>query len=159
MDRIRDLASVLASHEKHTVSGRVRLQKSIMLLQSCGLHTDYGFRLHFRGPYSEELQADVALMETYGLVEERTDDLGRSFEYTLLDDSITRDLGDLTPAVRAIEQSDVATLELAATYQAFRQLGETHAQALQSVREKKARSWSDAREQRAQDLLWTLHLL
>ena len=158
MDRIQHLAAVMASHHKRTVSGRVRLQKTVMLLQSCGLPTDYGFRLHFRGPYSEELQADMALMEAYGLVEERSDQLGRSYEYELLDDSFAYDLGRLKPAVDSIEQSDVASLELAATYQAFRELGEEHEAALESMRRKKARSWSKERESRALDLLKVIGL-
>jgi len=44
----RWLAAVIAAHPNHEVYGRTRLQKTVWLLQSMGMPTDYVYSLHFR---------------------------------------------------------------------------------------------------------------
>jgi hypothetical protein len=57
-----------------------------------------------------------------------------------------------------MELSDLVVLELAATYDAFREMGSNHAEALTRLRHKKAAKWSEEREARALELLRELHL-
>ena len=52
------------------VEGRTRLQKMIYLLEERGiLDLTYNFVPHFFGPYSSDLQNDVNLLASLGLVE------------------------------------------------------------------------------------------
>ena len=70
MESFRWLAGVIAAHPDQQVVGRTRLQKEIKLLQRLGLPTDYSYSTHFYGPYSEELQAEIGLLESIGIVTE-----------------------------------------------------------------------------------------
>jgi hypothetical protein len=44
---------------RDTMEARLRLQKTVYLLQSCGLHLGYGFSWYRYGPYSQELVYDA----------------------------------------------------------------------------------------------------
>ena len=157
MEKFRILASVIHAHDDHTVTGRVRLQKTVRLLQRMGLPTDYGFRLHFHGPYSEDAQADVALLESLGIVTESHGDQG--YVYTAIDSALLADLGVFQYAVDRMQAEDAVCLELAATYDAYREMGQDHAGALESMRRKKSRKWTQGCEDRALALLEEFSLL
>lgn len=62
------LAAVIAAHPEHKVVGRTRLQKTVKLLQRLGAPMDYDYMIHFYGPYSEGVQADIGLLEAFGFV-------------------------------------------------------------------------------------------
>jgi len=68
-ERFRLLAAVIAAHPKGIVLSSSRLQWTIKLLQGLGLPTDYDYMLHFYGPYSHGLQAEIGLLEHLGLIE------------------------------------------------------------------------------------------
>lgn len=54
-----------------TFSGRLKLQKTIYLMQSFGLYIGYPFSWYIRGPYSPELTRDgFELREIYDLMPE-----------------------------------------------------------------------------------------
>src|SRR5690242_7678931 len=78
------LTSVIAAHPNQEVIGRTRLQKTVRLLQRLGMPTDYEFSLHFYGPYSEDLKADVGLCEQLGFVQERAARAQDGSEYFVL---------------------------------------------------------------------------
>jgi hypothetical protein len=44
---------------RNTMEDRLRLQKTVYLLQSCGLHLGYGFSWYRYGPYSQDLVYDA----------------------------------------------------------------------------------------------------
>ena len=69
-DKYRWLAALIAAHPRREVVGRTRLQKTVKLLQRLGLPTDYRYTLYFYGPYSEDLQAGVGLLDNFGLIKE-----------------------------------------------------------------------------------------
>jgi len=60
--------------------------------------------------------------------------------------------------IRQMEQAELVVLELAATYDAFREMGSAHAEALARLRHKKAGKWNEEREARALELLSRLGL-
>jgi hypothetical protein len=57
-----------------------------------------------------------------------------------------------------MEREDLVVLELAATYDAYRETGSDHADALHRLRQKKGAKSTDDREARALDLLRELGL-
>ncbi len=81
MEKYKWLAAVIAAHPESTCVGRTRLQKTVKLLQLMGAPLDYDYMIHFYGPYSEGVQADIALLENLKLVEEsaRTSRDGTSY--------------------------------------------------------------------------------
>lgn len=157
MEKYRLLAAVIYAHDGHVVKGRVRLQKTVHLLQLMGFPTDYSFRLHFHGPYSEDVQADVALLDCAGMVVESHVDQGYVYEARVSDSAA--DLGVFKTAIDRIQHEDAACLELAATYEAYRGNGDDHEHALESMRRKKSKKWSQGCENDAMTLLVDLGLL
>src|SRR5262249_27529197 len=92
--------------------------------------------------------------------EERLSQEGGS-PYFILQASPEAELPEMEPylpAVGQMEKADLVILELAATFDAFRELGSDHEQALGRLRHKKAGKWSEERETRALDLLRRLGL-
>lgn len=63
MERFQWLAAVIAAHPEHKVIGRTRLQKTVKLLQRLGVPTRFGYKLHHYGPYSEDLQSEIGLLQ------------------------------------------------------------------------------------------------
>ena len=122
---------------------------------------DYVYSLHFYGPYSEEVKADIELAERIGLITETPRVAQDGTEYFLLTAEPLEDLPDLGRlneplALVASEESTV--LELAATYDAFREMGLPHEAALQSLRAKKGDKCAGGREMRALDIIRKLGL-
>ena len=58
-----------------------RLQKTVKLLQQLGFPTRYRYTLFFYGPYSEELQAEIDLLDTVGLIDEKCQASSDGTEY------------------------------------------------------------------------------
>ncbi|MFO0875935.1 MAG: hypothetical protein U0840_00930 [Gemmataceae bacterium] len=156
------LAGVVASHKERRVLGRTRLQKTMKLLQRLGLPTDYLFTTFFYGPYSEGLLRDIQLLSEMGLLhEEECSDAEGSSPYFVVQatgEAEMPELAGFAAAIRAMECADLIILELAATYDAFREMGSGHEQAVQRLRHKKAAKWSADREERSRFLLRQLGL-
>lgn len=156
------LAAVIAAHEGRRVVGRTRLQKTVKLLQRLELPTDYLYTIFFYGPYSEGVFRDIQLLHQMGLIsEEERNNPDGSAPYFVMQASEQAAMPELerwSPAVRRMEAADLVVLELAATYDAFREMGSDHAEALARLRHKKPSKCSEEREGRALDLLCELGL-
>jgi uncharacterized protein YwgA len=156
------LAAVIAAHENRRVVGRTRLQKTVKLLQRLGLPTDYLFTIFFYGPYSEGLFTEIRLLEQLGLIteEEHASSEGAS-PYFILQAKPEAEMAEMArwqPAVDRMQQTDLVVLELAATYDAFREMGSDSDEALKRLRHKKASKHTPEREARALELLRMLGL-
>ena len=120
------LASVIATCKGKRVVGRTRLQKMIFLLQKLKLPSDYSFSMHFYGPYSEDVQADLAVLDLIDVITE-IPKAGDSGQYYVLEikgsDFHQIDLSNWRKPIKEMENVQSVVLELAATYIAFRDSG------------------------------------
>lgn len=153
----RWLAAVIAAHTDRRVVGRTRLQKTVKLLQRLGMPTDYPYSIFFYGPYSEGVQRDVGLLVELGLVavqEHTGPEVGTPyFVMTATAEAAREEMANFAEAIRVMEAADLVVLELAATYDAFREMGSDHDEGLRRLRHKKAAKWTQERETRAMGLL------
>ena len=150
------VASVIAAHPNGEVYGRTRLQKTVKLLQRLGMPSDYSYQIHFYGPYSEALQSDISLLEQFGLGGEECRDGRDGTQYYVLRSENISGLPDLSrwkSALNIMSTAEPIVLELAATYDAFREQGATSSDALVRLRAKKGQKCADGREERALQLL------
>lgn len=119
------VAAVLDATGGKLVS-RVRLQKTVYLLEQLGLRSEFEFEYHHFGPYSRELDAAVSDARTLSVVREeihRRESDGASYSVFVLsepDSSKTEALGGLSKTrtqelVRKFVNTHVTVLELAAT--------------------------------------------
>jgi uncharacterized protein YwgA len=156
------LAAVIAAHTGRRVVGRTRLQKTVKLLQRLGLPTDYLYTMFFYGPYSEGLFADVGLLEQLGLITEQEhaggDGCSPYFVLEAKPEAVMPEAARWQPPIDLMERADLVVLELAATYDAFREMGSDHAEAMKRLRHKKASKHTPDREARALELLGRLGL-
>lgn len=156
------LAAAVAAHEGRQVVGRTRLQKTVKLLQRLGLPTDYLYTIFFYGPYSEGVFRDTQLLHQMGLVSETEhatpEGAAPYFVLRASEQAVMPEMDRWAPAVRRMEQADLVVLELAATYDAFREMGSDHAEALARLRHKKPSKCTEEREARALELLRDLGL-
>ena len=156
------LAAVIAAHENRRVIGRTRLQKTVKLLQRLKLPTDYRCSIFFYGPYSEGVFRDIGLLAELGLIreEERSSQEGGTPYFVLQAQAEAEmaEVGAWRPAIARMQEADLVDLELAATYDAFREMGSDHAEGLERLRHKKAAKWTAERERRALGLLGELGL-
>lgn len=165
MEKFKWLIAVIAAHPDHTLFGRTRLQKTIKLLQRLGAPIDYDYTMHFYGPYSEGVQADIGLLAKLGLVEE-TAHVGQDgapyyvlkAEGAALSDADRDEIGQYQEAIDTMSKADTVVLELAATYDAFRAMGSDHEQAMERLRRKKGQKCDDGRAEQAIELLQTIGL-
>ena len=161
IENSRWLAAVVAAHPRHEVIGRTRLQKTVWLLQRLGLPTDYVFSLHFYGPYSEEVKSDIWLAEQFGLITETPRHALDGTEYFILSTNGPEGLPDVEHfrgPLEMLANEDKTVLELAATYDAFREMGLDHNGAIASLRAKKGEKCAGGRETNALNLLRNLGL-
>lgn len=159
------LAAVIAEHKDRQIVGNTRLQKEIWLLQRLGLPTDYSYRVHFYGPYSEDLHAETGFLQSIGVVEieeRQSPKHGTPYYITTARDVGTLPVDQLPEEVRSaipvLEKTDPTVLELAATYDAFRDQGDDHDEAVRRVRRKKGAKCDDGRLESALALLDKLGL-
>lgn len=157
------LAAVIAAHEGRRVVGRTRLQKTVKLLQRLGLPTDYRYSIFFYGPYSDGVFGDTRLLAQMGLIAEEEHPGGEGgtpyFVMTACPEAAMDEVERWRPAIDLIQRADLVTLELAATYDAFREMGSDHEEAVARLRHKKATRWTEERHGRALELLRGLGLL
>jgi len=162
-ENYRLLAALIAAHPKHEVVGRTRLQKTVWLLQRLGFPTDYPFTIYFYGPYSEALQAEIDLLDAIGLVDEESHISHEAIPYytiravgnTHLQE---QEIAKFRRAIDTLAETDLTLLELAATYDAFRELGCDHSEALARVRRKKGKKCEQGRLEQALQLLGAIGL-
>jgi uncharacterized protein YwgA len=160
-ERYRLLAAVIAEHPERQVVGRTRLQKTIKLLQRLGLPTDYSYMLYFYGPYSEGLQAEIGMLEHFGLVTESqklTQDERPYYRLTASADARLDDLAPFRGPIALMATAAPVVLELAATYDAFREQDLDHDTAIKMLREKKGEKCHGGNEREALLLLSKLGL-
>lgn len=164
-EKYRWLAAIIAAHPDHRVVGRTRLQKTVKLLQSLGAPVDYDYMIHFYGPYSEGVQADIGLLENLGMVTETVKLSQEGTPYAILTAAADArplasapELKPFLPAINTMSDTDAVVLELAATYDAFRKTGDDHKTALERLRRKKGTKCDSGREVKALALLKKLGL-
>ncbi len=161
-EKFRFLAGVVAAHPDQKVVGRTRLQKTIKLLQRVGLPTDYDFVLFFYGPYSEGIKADLGLLEVLGLVEEKEHPSthGSNPYYTIQakPEAVLPEMARFQPQIDLMASTGAVALELAATYDAFRETGSDHTDAMVRLRRKKQEKCTDSNVTDALALLGKLGL-
>ncbi|HLX60713.1 MAG TPA: hypothetical protein VKX17_05470 [Planctomycetota bacterium] len=155
------LSAVIAAHPNRTVVGRTRLQKTIKLLQRLGMPTDYDYSIHFYGPYSEGLQAEIGIVEQFGLVKEELKTNSEGSPYYVLtasEKAVLPEIKRFQSSINTMADSNPVVLELAATYDAFREQGSEHAEAMKRVRLKKGPKCGAGKLEAALKLLCKLGL-
>jgi hypothetical protein len=161
IENYRWLAGLIAAHPNREVVGRTRLQKTVKLLQRLGFPTDYRYTIYFYGPYSEDLQTEVDLLESFGLIHEQ-DHIRKdgTVYYTMRAEQPAglQQIEPFLPIINALSSADPVVLELAATYDAFRELGCDHKEAVQRLRRKKGNKCDEGREAQALKLLRNIKL-
>lgn len=140
MENYRWLAGLIAAHPNRKIVGRTRLQKEVKLLQSVGFPTDYDYRIHFYGPYSEGIVSDIGFLEAAELLVETSDVSNEGNQYYVLHANPAAELEgieDYHDYIQKLSEADPIVLELAATYDAFRDAGADHEDAVTRLRRKK----------------------
>lgn len=165
MEKYRWLAAVIAAHPENKVYGRTRLQKTVKLLQRLKAPMDYDYMIHFYGPYSEGVQSDIGLLESFGLVEEQQCMSQDGSPYFVLHASADAqklaeqpEVKPFRSAIETMSAADAVVLELAATYDAFREMGDDHKTALERLKRKKGTKCDGGRTTKALALLRKLRL-
>ncbi len=159
IENYRWLAGLIAAHPEGKVVGRTRLQKEVKLLQRCGFPTDYSYTIHFYGPYSEALQADTILLKAFDLLDETGDVSAEGNPYYILRAKASAALTEITEfqdQINLLNDAQAVVLELAATYDAFRESGSDHEEAINRLRRKKG---SKCDEGNLEEALKVLHAL
>jgi len=165
MERFQFLAGVIAAHHDHQIVGRTRLQKTVRLLQRLGAPLDYDYMLYFYGPYSEGLQAEIGILENLKLVEEQPiQKPGQPSYYILhalepaLKFAERAEIKEFQAQISIMNEADATILELAATYDAFKELGSDNDEAMRRLRQKKGAKCDDGRDGEAVRLFRELGL-
>lgn len=162
VESFRTLAAVIAAHPNRTVDGRTRLQKTICLLQRRELPTDFLYSIFFYGPYSEDLHAELGLLKQLDMVEEEEQQLdGDKVHYKIKAKTnwVEPELvADFQPLINLMAQTSSVVLELAATYDYFRDQYGDHETALERLRHKKGSKCKGGNEDKALELLTQLGL-
>src|SRR5690349_6526290 len=115
------VAAVIAAYQQTgKLVTRTRLQKSIKLLRRLGMDTDYVYTLHFYGPYSESLQAEVNYLGSLKVIEEvpqqRTSDGSTYYRLKFIGEVELPDISKFSHSIEILKEYSTEVLELAATY-------------------------------------------
>lgn len=160
-ERFRWLAALIYAHPDHQLVGRTRLQKETWLLQRKDMPSGYDFRIHYYGIYSDDVQADINLLERFGYVTEEVEETKDGRPFSIFTATAAAHLPEIEPFQGAIEimaESSPLTLELAATYDAYRHAGLNHGRAIAELRRTKPTKCAPPAEDLAIDLLKRLRL-
>jgi len=161
VDKLQQIQKIIATFPEQTVVGRTRMQKTIYLLQRVGLETAYEFNMHFYGPYSDELTTDLEIGGASGFLTENRSNTNEglpSYSFTVHDVPSVEIPAQVRNFLPLLSVQDPTILELAATYDAFRQKGRTPEAALESLHLKKGYKCDNGRDQMAIGLLKALGL-
>jgi hypothetical protein len=161
VENYRWLAALVAAHPEGKIVGRTRLQKEVKLLQRLGFPTDYSYTIHFYGPYSESLQGDIGLLEAFEFVAETIIEPKEGNPYYILRAKQAEGLPDVRQfdrQIKLLSDAQTVVLELAATYDAFREEGAEHDEAIERLRRKKGSKCDGGNQEQALMLLASLGL-
>ncbi len=156
IENYRWLAGLVAAHPNREIVGRTRLQKTVKLLQRLGFPTDYRYTIYFYGPYSEDLQAGIDLLNRFGLIQEqehRSRDGTVYYTIRAGEEAELPQIERFREVIDELSEADPVILELAATYDAFRELGCGHEDAFRRLRRKKGGKCNEGRDSQALGLL------
>jgi uncharacterized protein YwgA len=132
------------------------------LLQRLKFPTDYSYTIHFYGPYSTGLHAEIGLLEALGLVKEEQHSSQDGTPYYILEAQSGAARPDsIKPFQKYVDrmaEADPTVLELAATYDMFRATGSDHNEATVRLRRKKGSKCEGGNERKAFELLNSLGL-
>lgn len=159
-EQFRWLAGVIAAHQARKVVGRMRLQMTIYLLQRKALPTSYSYSLHCYGPYCEGLNSELRLIRQLGLIEE-VKNIREDNDHSIFQAKEEAVLPELVPYASDFDLLQAfpdVVLELAATYDAFRQIGYSHPESLERLRRKKGTKCTAENELASLSLLRQLGL-
>jgi len=161
-EKFRWLASLIAAHPNRELIGRTRLQKEVWFLQRLGMPTDYEFRIHHFGPYSDGVQADISVLTAFGLVQEDVKANSDGNCYSVFRASMGANglpsMTDFERAITTLNKADATILELAATFDAYRTFGLTDEAATNATRVKKGAKCDGDNLDRARSLVSSLAL-
>jgi uncharacterized protein YwgA len=155
----RIVAALIEAHPNRQVPGRARLQRTVCLLQHAGMPTDYKFSIQFRGPYSEELRADLSVIQSLGLgceevhVGENGDEF---FVVKATTEAKSPTVDRFREMIQTLAKADSTVLELAATYDTLRGMRSDHADAIRRLRSKKGTKCDGGRLEAALGLVQSL---
>jgi uncharacterized protein YwgA len=94
LEKLAKLAAALNAADG-SVLGKKKLQKLVYLAQEKGLHLGYDYDYHFHGVFCSELEADLRIAESYGVVtQEVTMEYGNPVEIALNPDAIDQEVAD-----------------------------------------------------------------
>jgi uncharacterized protein YwgA len=162
LENYQMLAGVISAHPNRQVEGRIRLHKTIRLLQRIGLPTDYTFSFHFDGPYSQELHSDLKMIVQTGLGTEECK-LSRNGDEFFILKAVSKArlamLDQFESSIGLIAAADMQTLDFASVYDQYREMGSSHQDALNRVRSKIGQSHDARKADPALTLLRELGLL
>ena len=157
VENYRWLAALVAAHPEGKIFGRTRLQKEVKLLQRLGFPTDYSYTIHFYGPYSESLQGDIGLLEAFDFVDETLEVTREGNPYYILRGKQARGLPSVEEfdnEITLLNEAPTVVLELAATYDAFREEGADHDEAIERLRRKKGSKCDSGNQDSAWSFLY-----
>jgi uncharacterized protein len=161
-EHFRWVAGLIAAHPDRKVVGRTRVQKTVYLLQRKGFPTALSYSLHFYGPYSTGLNSELRVVEQLGLVKEERIERQQDSEYYVFRASPEAELPEMAPwlpILAPIRDAGDIPLELATTYDAFREMGYSKVQAMERLRMKKGDKCTPENVEGAMSLLRQLGLL
>ena len=124
MKEREDIVAAVVAAAGGQLTGRVRLQKTVYLLDRLGLNSGFEYDYHHYGPYSRDLDNATADAKAFNLIEEafdhRLSDGAMYSIFRLKGEAKKEALGDLDgdrarALVNLFAQSNVTVLELAAT--------------------------------------------
>jgi uncharacterized protein len=118
-----DIVAAVVGAAGGELTGRVRLQKALYLLDRLGLDSGFSYEYHHYGPYSRDLDNAMADAKAFGLVKERYEHrqsdgamysiFNLSSDYDWNSGSLGRER--LTELAQLFSGTRVTVLELAAT--------------------------------------------
>ncbi len=106
--------------------GRTRLQKSVYLLQACGINLGFDFDYHHYGPYSEELASAARDAEALGMVDvEWKNSYGNDYAVFRSNVAVSDfpNFDNAAEVLRILSKYEATVLELAATADFLRKNG------------------------------------
>ncbi|WP_407170101.1 hypothetical protein [Bradyrhizobium sp. ORS 111] len=141
--------------------GRTRLQKSVYLLQACGINLGFDFDYHHYGPFSEELATAALDAEALGMVDVEWK-MSYGNEYAIFKSNAPiSDFPDFDKAgevLKVLGKYEATVLELAATADFLRKNG-YGSDAWEETRRRKASKITPQRLEQSKALLHELQAL
>jgi len=125
-----ELVVALVAANGGTIVGKTRLQKTVFLLDQCGLSSGFEFEYHNYGPFSADLADAAERAELMGRLKSATRPGYHEVPYVVFNTSdrapdkiAAFDTPAIQDKLRVLGQSSAIILELAATLRYFKDLG------------------------------------